>query len=110
MGCLSYGHADGGLPEQKAGVRSPPRQVSEPSLPWKVSSPSGVEGQAEGWAQGRANGKAKTLERVLMKRFGKIPSSYRAAMTFADVAQLDAWIERAIDAGSIEGVFAVDAH
>ena len=69
-----------------------------------------AEGRAQGRAQGRAEGKAETLERVLVKRFGKIPSSYRAAMASADVAQLDAWIERAIDAGSIEAVFAADAH
>ena len=48
--------------------------------------------------------RANMLERVLVKRFGKIPSAHRAAMASADTAQLDAWFDRAIDAGSIEGV------
>ena len=69
-----------------------------------------AEGRAEGRAQGQAEGQAKALERVLLKRFGKIPSVFREAMASADIAQLDAWIERAIDADSIEAVFAVEAH
>jgi predicted transposase YdaD len=70
-----------------------------------------IEGRAEGRAEGEATGKAKTLLRLLDRRFHDIPEAYRTRVLAANANQLDAWIDAVLDADSIDAVFgAPTAH
>jgi flagellar biosynthesis/type III secretory pathway protein FliH len=69
-----------------------------------------AEGRAEGEARGKAEGKAESLVRVLEKRFGSVPAVYLDAIAAAETGALEAWLDRAIDAESIEAVFAPSTH
>jgi len=60
---------------------------------------------AEGRVQvAEQSAKAKTLLRQLEKRFGPVPPRARELVSQATVEQLDAWLDRVIDAGSLEDV------
>jgi hypothetical protein len=55
-------------------------------------------------------GEAKALLRVLTARGFTIPGEVRArVLACADVAQLEAWIDRAVTADRIEAVFEQEA-
>jgi len=70
-----------------------------------------VEGRAEGRAEGEATGKAKTLLRLLDRRFHNIPEAYRTRVLAANADQLDTWIDAVLDAESIDAIFgAPTAH
>ncbi len=64
------------------------------------------EGQAEGRREGQVVGQAKSLIRLLEKRFGRLPPHVRKRVFAADVQSLDVWFERAIDAADLQSVFA----
>ena len=49
-------------------------------------------------AKGRAEGEAKSLTRLLERRFGPLPAAVRSRIDVADLNQLDAWIDRVLDA------------
>ncbi|MBI5543011.1 MAG: DUF4351 domain-containing protein [Deltaproteobacteria bacterium] len=66
---------------------------------------------AKKWfAEGKAEGKAETLLRLLGRRFGEVSPRYRDAISAATIEDLDTWLDRAIDAMSIESVFVPVAH
>ena len=66
---------------------------------------------AKEWlAEGKAEGKAEALVRVLSRRFGIVLAELRERISQTKVAQLDEWLDRAIDAPSLEAVFAPQAH
>ena len=65
-----------------------------------------VEGEARGLAKGRAEGEAKSLIRLLERRFGPLPAAVRSRIDGADLTQLDAWIDRVLDAKSLDAMFA----
>jgi hypothetical protein len=54
--------------------------------------------------KGRQEGEAKVLLRLLERRFGSVPDPVRDRIASADVADLDQWIMRVLDAGSIDDV------
>jgi hypothetical protein len=53
---------------------------------------------------GRAEGKAETLLRLLQRRFGDVPQAARDRIANADVASLDRWLDRVIDAADLASV------
>lgn len=65
-----------------------------------------AEGRTEGRAEGRMEGEAKSLVRLLEKRFGALPEPLRAQVFEADVPSLDAWLDRVFDAPDLHAVFA----
>lgn len=68
-----------------------------------------AEGLTQGWAQGRTEGRteggAKVLVRLIEKRFGVISPQLRQRIFSADVATLEAWVERVSDASDLQSVF-----
>ncbi len=64
-----------------------------------------AEGRAEGRTEGRAEGRAWSLIRVLESRFGSLPQGVKDRIVRADPDQLDAWLDRVLDAGSLDSVF-----
>ena len=64
------------------------------------------EGRVEGEARGIAKGEAKSLTRLLERRFGPLPAAIKSRIDGADLNQLDAWIDRVLDAKSLDAMFA----
>src|SRR5262249_30727396 len=64
-----------------------------------------ARGLAKGEARGEAKGEAKALIRLLTKRFGPPPLGLQQRIATADVACLEAWFDRAIDASDLPSVF-----
>ncbi|HEY2402391.1 MAG TPA: Rpn family recombination-promoting nuclease/putative transposase [Steroidobacteraceae bacterium] len=60
----------------------------------------------DGLEQGRTEGQAKSLVRLLEKRFGTLPEHLRARIFDADAQSLDAWFDRGFDAPDLQAVFA----
>ncbi len=58
----------------------------------------------EGEQKGRQEGKAQVLLRLLERRFGSVPDPVRDRIARAELADLDQWIMRVLDAGSIDEV------
>ncbi|MCS6773818.1 MAG: hypothetical protein NZ693_06890, partial [Thermoflexales bacterium] len=67
-----------------------------------------AQGRAEGEAQGRAEGKAETLLQMVVLRFGAVPEAVRALVEAAreqrDLALLDALLEAAVRAPTVEAL------
>ena len=59
-----------------------------------------AKGEALGIAKGRAEGRKQDLIRLLERRFGPLPQAARKRI--ADADQLDGWIDRVLDATSLE--------
>jgi predicted transposase YdaD len=68
-----------------------------------------AEGRTEGLAEGLAEGAAKILLRLLQRRFGAVPDSLRRRILATDVAAIEAWAERAVDAPDLESIFGSNA-
>ena len=67
----------------------------------------GVEkGIEKGIQQGRVEGHAKSLVRLLERRFGRLPVHLRERVFAADMQSLDNWFDRAIVAADLKSVFA----
>ena len=64
-------------------------------------------GRAEGQAAGRAEGEATALLRLLEKRFGSatVTSELRERIFAADIATIEQWFDRAVEADSVSSVF-----
>ena len=58
-----------------------------------------------GIEQGIEKGEALVLQRLLTKRFGTLPSELVVTISTAPAAQIDVWVDRVIDAASLEEVF-----
>ena len=61
-----------------------------------------AEGEALGIAKGRAEGRKQDLIRLLERRFGPLPQAARKRIADADADQLDGWVDRVLDATSLE--------
>jgi hypothetical protein len=59
----------------------------------------------KGKAEGRAEGEANLLLRLIERRFGDIPSHLRQRIFAADVATLEQWADRVLDARDLQSVF-----
>jgi hypothetical protein len=66
-----------------------------------------AKGRAEGEASGMARGKKQDLTRLLERRFGPLSQPIKERIVKARLDQLDAWIDRVLDAESLEAVFGV---
>lgn len=66
------------------------------------------EWMAEGKAVGNTEGKADTLLRQLRRRFKAVPSDVEHSVRGADVSMLDEWLDRFVDAKTLDDVFSLD--
>ena len=64
-----------------------------------------VLGREKGFAEGEAKGEAKSLVRLLVKRFGPLPAPVVTQIAARTIEQLDRWIDRVLDAPTLEAVF-----
>ena len=87
----------------KAALAQAPDEQREAVM--SVMAQEREQGRAEGRAEGEATGKAKTLLRLLDRRFHGVSEAYRTQVLAADANQLDAWIDAVLDAESIDAVF-----
>jgi predicted transposase YdaD len=65
-----------------------------------------TQGLQEGRQEGLHTAKRDALLLILRKRFGSISDQQRAHIDGADLYQLQLWTEAALDAASIDAVFA----
>ena len=65
-----------------------------------------MQGRQEGRMTGRAEGEAYALRRLLQKRFGPLSEDVLARLQAASIDELELWLDRALDADSLAGVFA----
>ncbi len=61
----------------------------------------------EGLDKGRQEGEAGLLLRLLERRFGALPDWAEARVRAGDIAALEEWGVRTLDAGSLEDVLGV---
>jgi predicted transposase/invertase (TIGR01784 family) len=59
----------------------------------------------EVWGEGRQEGEQLLLQRMLIKRFGKLPESMQQRLQVASLEQLESWSDRLFDATTLESVF-----
>lgn len=64
-----------------------------------------AEGRVEGRAEGRAEGRVEMVLTLARAKFGSVPAWVRRVVDTASVAQLDAWIVRALTANTPEEMF-----
>jgi hypothetical protein len=62
-------------------------------------------GEARGVAIGEARGEAKALTRILERRFRALPEDVLKRIGSAAPRDLESWLDRAVDAPSLEAVF-----
>ena len=66
----------------------------------------GIEkGIEKGIEQGIEQGEALLLQRLLVRRFGPLPSDLVAHIGAATTGQLERWSDRVLDAASLDEVF-----
>ena len=63
------------------------------------------EGIEQGMRQGRAEGERAVLARQLRRRFGRLPPDAAERLRRAPEADLEAWADNVLDAGSLDEVF-----
>ncbi|MGH8476025.1 MAG: DUF4351 domain-containing protein [Methylococcales bacterium] len=63
------------------------------------------EGHQEGQKEGRHQGERLVLRRMLVKRFGALPEWAEQRLNDADIAQLEQWTDRILDASALNEVF-----
>lgn len=61
-----------------------------------------------GMLQGQRQGEAAALTRVLRRRFGELSATDQARIAQAELAELECWLDRALDASTLAAVFAAD--
>ena len=64
-----------------------------------------ARGKAEGKTEGKAEGEAQALVRLLEKRIGAVSEPLRARIFAADLASIETWFDRAIEATEFEFIF-----
>jgi len=62
-------------------------------------------GEARGEARAKTEGEARALVRLLERRIGIMPEALRARIFAADLASIETWFDRAIEATEFESVF-----
>ena len=63
------------------------------------------QGMQRGMEQGRVEGERAVLERLLRRRFGRLPPATARRLDRASPADLEAWAENVLDAGTLDEVF-----
>ena len=93
------------IPEEEPMFRTAADQLREEGM--RLGRDEGLrEGVAQGRREGVAQGKAGTLLRQLSRRFGPVVAGAEQRIRQANEAQLDAWLDRILDAQSVEDVLA----
>jgi uncharacterized protein YaiL (DUF2058 family) len=64
----------------------------------------------KGMQAGMQAGEAIALQKLLTKRFGVIPADILNKITTASAVQIDAWLDRVLDAPSLDRVFEAPRH
>ena len=64
-----------------------------------------LQGEAAGRVQGEVSGHVHALLRLLEKRFGTVPGRVRERVATADLASVETWFDRAVDARDLSSVF-----
>ena len=64
-----------------------------------------ARGLKRGKAEGLEQGKAEGLTRLLERRFGPLPGTARDRIAAAGPGELDSWLDRVLDADSLDAVF-----
>lgn len=65
-------------------------------------------GMQQGMLQGQRQGEAAALTRVLRRRFGELSATDQARIAQAELAELECWLDRALDASTLAAVFVAD--
>ena len=63
------------------------------------------QGMQRGMEQGRVEGERAVLERLLRRRFGRLPPATARRLDRASPEDLEAWAENVLDAGTLDEVF-----
>ena len=63
------------------------------------------EGRVEGRQEGRHEGVEGTLRKLVTLKFGPLPDWADERLSAADDAQLEAWVSRILEAGTLEALF-----
>ncbi len=63
------------------------------------------EGVQQGVQQGMQQGEALALQKLLARRFGTLPASAVEQIANARAELLEVWLDRVLDAASLEEVF-----
>ena len=63
------------------------------------------EGRQEGLQRGLQEGESLALQRLLAKRFGEVPVSVLEMIAQASSTQIETWLDRVLDADSLEALF-----
>lgn len=63
------------------------------------------KGKQEGRREGRQEGEALILQKLLTKRFGALSAEAVGKIANASAEQIEAWVDRVLDAASLEDVF-----
>jgi predicted transposase YdaD len=71
----------------------------------KAEALAEARGKSEGKAEGKSEGKAEALLRLLERRFGPLAPGHLQRIRQADLATLDLWFDRAIDAPDLVATF-----
>ena len=75
------------------------------SVVGKAHAEGVAEGEARGEARGEILGRASILNRLLERRFGRLPATVRERVRTASVQDLDAWGDAVLDAPTLKAVF-----
>lgn len=70
-----------------------------------LTEPFYQRGKDEGRSEGRVEGEAHVLVRLIEKRFGVISPEHRERIRTANVATLEVWVERILEAPDLQSVF-----
>ena len=65
-----------------------------------------AQGMKKGMQQGMQQGEMLALQKLITKRFGVIPASVLSVIAGASSVQIELWLDRVLDAHSLDDLFA----
>jgi len=101
---MKQGHAEGRAEGLKAGEQQGLAKGEARGLE-KGEARGLAKGEARGLEKGRVEGEARSLTRLLERRFGPLPDALADRIAEADIAELERWTDRVLAATSLEVVF-----
>lgn len=66
---------------------------------------NGPRREQKGLQKGLEKGEALLLQRLLVRRFGALPSDVLAKISTANTSQLERWADKVLDAAILDEVF-----